>query len=202
MSEKIQGKLQVRMISINNQETITANIELEGRNSFQHLNNYQFGNVEHHDKPCEAIIENGTVIQLFIDGQEIPNIPEPIQQSAGSQQCPTKTIDQYAYQCAYEHKNEDKYSEQVKSVPMLIKTNGLGATVMFLRHGDNTSNKIHNDIEGWFKQAYPELIKQEDELWDKIPKLDSQQTKALTKEAMLFLSGLRRYAEGMDTSET
>lgn len=127
----------------------------------------------------------------------------------------TKTIQglehgraEFAYKCALEGvKMGSEYKAYVKKIPMLIKTNGLGATFAFVfSKGKGDSEKrgnayklIYNQTAEWLKQDEKALIDLKDNynLVEDIIKLPSSQYRAVTIEVLSFFSWLRRFAEGL-----
>lgn len=142
----------------------------------------------------------------------------------------------FAYQCALDGKNistkkqlqeydnqwfkDDKYKSYVKSLPMMIKTNGLGATIAFVfskkakekevnrvRHNPGTEpnpknayDLIYAHINHWLH--LPENVylldgKESLELTLAIVELPSGQYRAVTNEVLALFNWLRRFAEGL-----
>jgi len=128
----------------------------------------------------------------------------------------------FAYQCAEEgkklgEKKSKEYKSYVKKIPMLIKTNGLGATLAFVfskakkkdsSKGDEAYKKIYEQIKQWFadeRNSYSDWFKNEKfknkELAEIICLIDCQQYRAITKETLAFFNWLRRFAEGLIEGE-
>ncbi len=139
----------------------------------------------------------------------------------------------FAYKCAEEgkaiykpdeRKNEnqidgiyykdDKYKSYVKNIPMLIKTNGLGATLAFInskgvkkiKNGKNPGEKenpknaydlVYHQLTEWFKKEENPMSFKVEELVKDLCEMDSQQYRAMTKETLAFFNWLRRFAEGL-----
>lgn len=121
----------------------------------------------------------------------------------------------FAYECAVEgsKQNKDKkvdgaYKSYVKKIPMLIKTNGLGAAFAFIKSKmKNDKDKkefayhlVYMQTAIWFKEhrsyLLPELTN-ENNLVDEIIKLNSNQYRAVTNEVLALFNWLRRFAEGL-----
>ncbi|HHW01218.1 MAG TPA: type III-B CRISPR module-associated protein Cmr5 [Thermoanaerobacterales bacterium] len=116
----------------------------------------------------------------------------------------------FAYKCARAGNQIDKrkeYKQYVKKLPMLIKTNGLGAALAFVRSkiSDKTSESghayklIYDQIAEWLKKDDKKLIdlSGDADLVAAIISLDSSQYRAVTIEVLAFLNWLRRFAEGL-----
>jgi CRISPR-associated protein Cmr5 len=119
----------------------------------------------------------------------------------------------HAWKCAVAARSNsgikyDEYKAYAKSLPMLIKTGGLGATLAFIRSkarkktGENTAyGQIYDDISGYLKAERTYLIDlRNEELVEKIIKLDSSEYRAVTIEVLSYMQWLRRFAEGLSKS--
>jgi CRISPR-associated protein Cmr5 len=100
----------------------------------------------------------------------------------------------------------DEYKSYSKSLPMLIKTSGLGASLAFFRskarkkNGDNTAyGQIYDDISAYFKEEHKRHLidLSQKELMEAVIDLDSAQYRIITIETLAFLQWLRRFAEGL-----
>ena len=117
----------------------------------------------------------------------------------------------FAYQCAEEGRDHKEYKSYVKKLPMLIKTNGLGAALSFYFANGSNGGKIdtskaygliYRQIENWLRKDEKKLINfQQDKLAEEIIKTDSTQYKAVTIEVMAFLSWLRRFADALSKKD-
>lgn len=138
----------------------------------------------------------------------------------------------FAYECANKqavkqaNNQTDKktfaedYKQLVKKVPMLIKTNGLGATFAFLQSksknmGDNEHTQILVDVAAWLKQdikkdlIYKKSEKEQGNDFDKKDKdlaklmvertmgMESPEYRAITIEVLAFLNWLKRFSDGL-----
>ena len=117
----------------------------------------------------------------------------------------------FAYACAENGNGIEKKSEYkayVKKIPMLIKTNGLGATFAFV----NAKSSAETDKAGyayhllyqhtteWLKQEPKGLISERlinDNLVKVLIGLNSHEYRAVTNEVLAFLVWLKRFAEGL-----
>jgi len=112
---------------------------------------------------------------------------------------------EFAYQCAKTASGtsiKEDYKSYVKKMPMLIKTNGLGATLAFVKSkakkGD-AYGTIYQNISAWLvKQG---LIEKNEELLEVIIQKDSPEYRQITIEVLAFLSWLKRFADGLFNKE-
>jgi CRISPR-associated protein Cmr5 len=102
--------------------------------------------------------------------------------------------------------NYDEYKSYAKSIPMMIKTNGLGASLAFIRSkakkktGDNTAyGQIYSDITEYFKQKHKTYLidLSKKELVEAVIDLDSPTYRIVTVETLAFMQWLKRFAEGL-----
>ncbi len=121
----------------------------------------------------------------------------------------------FAYECAKKMEGNKKYAPYVKKLPMMIKTNGLGAAIAFVFAKKNDKNKtnspekkayeaLYNNIKEWLtKKSLVIKIKLEgkEELIEAIVKQESPEYRTLTIETLAFLNWLKRFSEGMAKDE-
>jgi len=110
---------------------------------------------------------------------------------------------EFAYKCAEEGSKIEKkkeYKSYVKKIPMLIKTNGLGATFAFMKAKGGTYQKIYEHTYNWLKSENGNklgIFTGNEDLIAKIITLNSAEYRALTNEVMAFFAWLKRFAEGL-----
>lgn len=127
----------------------------------------------------------------------------------------------YAYECAEDVVKNEKIEFQkkyrngvVKKVPMMIKTNGLGATLAFAKAKGSAQgsdekrawNRVYVQINDWLNNSTnSHLIESNSEgnedLVYKVINLSSNDYRALTIEVLAFFNWLRRFAEGLIAGE-
>ncbi len=122
----------------------------------------------------------------------------------------------FAYECAKEVKEKNiepkEYKAYCKKLPMMIKTNGLGATLAFVRtkaNGKESSRgvKAYSAIEAhfhkWLKESHlsEALIGKPVDMAGEVVQLDSPTYRAVTIELLALLSWMRRFAEGLIEGE-
>lgn len=109
----------------------------------------------------------------------------------------------FAYDCALKGKDIGKeYKSNVKKLPMLIKTNGLGASLAFFFSKGKKDEKsphtlISKQIHEWLKQNNSDLFLNNGDLVNTIIGLDSIKYRLVTNEVMSFLNWLKRFADGL-----
>jgi CRISPR-associated protein Cmr5 len=115
----------------------------------------------------------------------------------------------FAYECANNIQRElkESYKSHVKSFPMLIKTNGLGASLAFLFSKKDKEKEVYKkvgeNIVKWLKEnenyknyGLVEPTNLED-LTKGVIRLNSIEYRALTIEVLAFFNWLKRFAEGL-----
>ncbi|GBE54825.1 CRISPR system Cmr subunit Cmr5 [archaeon BMS3Bbin15] len=120
----------------------------------------------------------------------------------------------FAYDCAKKGSEIEKrkeYKSYVKKIPMLIKTNGLGATFAFIKSKSTSDKKkagyayqlIYNQTKDWLKNDNKRLLNigKDDDLVEKIISLDSVEYRTVTIEVLAFFNWLKRFAEGLIEEE-
>lgn len=110
----------------------------------------------------------------------------------------------FAYRKAKEglskSKDKDMYVSYVKKIPMLIKANGLGQTLAFMKAKGKEYKDIYDQIDEWLCQdqnAHLLADASGDDLTEKIISMDSSVYRQVTTEILAFLNWLRRFAEGI-----
>lgn len=108
----------------------------------------------------------------------------------------------FAYECAEKGSNCEKpkeYKSYVKKIPMMIKTNGLGATFAFIKSKGGTYKLIYDQTTNWLKQDDKKLLdlSNNDDLVKVIIDCESDKYRAVTVEVLAFFNWLRRFAEGL-----
>jgi len=97
------------------------------------------------------------------------------------------------------NQNRNEFKSWSKKVPVLIKTNGLGQTLAFLKA---RSNKLETDImdimlqeiEKWL--VWKGEINAGEDIVKKITEIDSHVYQRWTREIIMLFNWIRRFAEG------
>ena len=104
-------------------------------------------------------------------------------------------------------KTKKEYKSHVKKIPMLIKTNGVGATFAFMLSkggiytyiGEQVLEWLKNDEKGVFNSAHG--LDNFEQLVKEVTQCESPEYRALTNEVIAFFIWLRRFAEGLIEGE-
>lgn len=106
-----------------------------------------------------------------------------------------------------------EYKSYAKKIPMMIKTNGLGATLAFLgskskdKNGRTAYGVLLEHIYDWLKKdtkpLYGDISPVQDsvDLPGYVVRLESPQYRALTIEVLAFINWVKRFADGMIEGE-
>jgi CRISPR-associated protein Cmr5 len=138
-----------------------------------------------------------------------------------------KSLEQQRAKRAYEFAEQGKklsekgkkvdkaYKSYVKKIPMLIKTNGLGATFAFIKAKSKTDQSkkeyayhlIYQQVSEWLKERMPYLQDEngnnlsEQDLVYIIISQNSDIYRQITVEVLAFFSWLKRFSEGLIEGE-
>jgi len=104
--------------------------------------------------------------------------------------------------------NKGDYKSYVRRIPMLIQTNGLGATFAFVKSKSNSKDSdnkakaykvIYDQISEWIRVDEKQIIelKENEDLIEKIIQIPSSTYRALTLEILSLFNWLKRFADGM-----
>lgn len=126
---------------------------------------------------------------------------------------------EFAFLCAKEakdkfKKNASDYKSYAKNIPMMIKTNGLGATLAFIlsKSKDKAENGkyskgqsymlIYEQVKEWLNSDQKKYLlekadEKENELVNKVISLESTPYRAVTIEVLALFNWLRRFADGL-----
>jgi len=95
-------------------------------------------------------------------------------------------------------KNQSKYKAYTRRIPMLIKTNGLGATFAFIKaKGDPPCQLIYEQVGQWLNSYDGQTFGGKQDLVKVLISLPSAEYRATTGEVLALFSWLRRFAEGL-----
>lgn len=121
-----------------------------------------------------------------------------------------KAAFKYAQAGANLSKNTE-YKAYVKKLPMLIKTNGLGAAIAFVfaKGCDRYTPKqndpwglIYMQIEEWLLNEEKQLVSfEKNKFVEALTEQDSTTYRAITREVIVLLIWIRRYADGLISGE-
>jgi CRISPR-associated protein Cmr5 len=99
-----------------------------------------------------------------------------------------------------------EYKSYAKKLPMMIKTNGLGASIAFAKSKGKKGNAwdiLYVQIAQWLQQERTYLLGNftGEDFAEVVISLDSPQYRAVTVETLAYLNWLRRFAEGLIEGE-
>jgi len=129
-----------------------------------------------------------------------------------------KGLEQGRAKFAYEYAEKidkslkEKFKSHVKSFPMLVKTNGLGAALAFLFSKKDKEQGVYKLVGNSIVECLKEDEKYKNYGLDKLTdlqslvegvvKLDLSNYRALTIEILAFFNWLRRFADGLIEGES
>jgi len=91
--------------------------------------------------------------------------------------------------------NKSEYKSWSKKIPVLIKTNGLGQTLAFMKSRDKgETNLMLKQIHEWL--VLKNELKKEDDLIKKITEIDSTVYRRWSREIIALFNWVRRFADG------
>lgn len=108
----------------------------------------------------------------------------------------TKAVDGY-------NAHRAEYAPVVRKVPMMIKTNGLGAALAFMYSKGKVLGTILQHVEAWVQSTdnlKTHLIMKEaagSNFVERIMNLNSQEYRIVTIEVLAFLMWLSRFSDGI-----
>ena len=114
-----------------------------------------------------------------------------------------KTIEQgratYAFKVVQEVSDSLKkeYKSAAKKLPVLIKTNGLGQSLAFIKKRNNSYDKLYEQIGKWLQTEDTKRLVEEGELVEKVIKLDSHAYRQVTVETLALLNWMRRFVDSL-----
>ena len=94
-------------------------------------------------------------------------------------------------------KLKENYKSAAKKLPVLIKTNGLGQTLAFLKSKGGAHDKLYEHIGSWLQTEDTKQLVEEGELVEQIINLESQTYRQVTVETLALLNWLRRFVDGL-----
>ncbi len=90
---------------------------------------------------------------------------------------------------------KDEYKSWSKKIPVLIKTNGLGQTLAFMKSRDKEeTNLMLGQIHTWL--AKKKELGNGDDLIRKITEIDSSTYRRWSREIIALFNWVRRFADG------
>ena len=105
----------------------------------------------------------------------------------------------HAYIKAKGARAKDKFASYAKKLPMMIKSNGLGAAMAFAKSKVDWK-EVYQAVDDWIREDPKSIVSldENESISDKLVQIDSSVYRALTIEVLSYLSWLRRFAEGFN----
>ena len=89
------------------------------------------------------------------------------------------------------------YKTAAKKLPVLIKTNGLGQSLAFIKKRNDGSDKLYDQIGHWFQTKAALRLVQSGELVEQVIKLQSPEYRQVTVETLALLNWIRRFVDSL-----
>ena len=88
-----------------------------------------------------------------------------------------------------------KYKSAAKKLPVLIKTNGLGQSLAFIKKRNDGYDKLYKQIGIWLQNTN-QLVPTK-ELVEQVIQLQSPDYRQVTVETLALLNWIRRFVDGL-----
>lgn len=95
------------------------------------------------------------------------------------------------------------YKSAAKKLPVLIKTNGLGQTLAFMKSkggkkgAKNGHDELYDQIGNWLQTRDAEKLDPQGELVEQVIQLESPAYRQVTAETLALLNWIRRFVDGL-----
>lgn len=99
-------------------------------------------------------------------------------------------------------KYAQEYKSYTKKIPMLIKNNGLGATLAYINSKAKDNNPytiIHRQTQKWLEQQG--YLLKDGELVEQVIEMESPQYHAVTIETLALFTWMKRFVDGLIEGE-
>ena len=90
-----------------------------------------------------------------------------------------------------------KYKTAAKKIPVLIKTNGLGQSLAFIKKRNDGYDKLYEQIGNWIQTEDAKQLVPSGELVKKVIQLQSPVYRQVTIETLALLNWIRRFVDGL-----
>lgn len=102
----------------------------------------------------------------------------------------------------FESKTQKEYKAYCRKIPMMIKTNGIGNTLAFMKSkGNKAYDLLYEQIHNWFKNHRTYILNPHNDLVHDVIKQESQTYRAVTLEVLSLFNWLKRFADGLIEGE-
>lgn len=106
----------------------------------------------------------------------------------------------YAFE-AVKNISDDKlkkeYKSAAKKLPVLIKTNGLGQSLAFIKKRNNGYDKLYEQVGNWLQTEDTKQLVSTGELVEQVIQLKSPDYRQVTVETLALLNWIRRFVDGL-----
>ena len=96
-------------------------------------------------------------------------------------------------------KLKKEYKSAAKKLPVLIKMNGLGQSLAFIKQRNNGYDKLYEQIGNWLQTEDTKQLVSTGELVEQVIQLESPGYRQITVEALALLNWIRRFVDGLMT---
>ena len=90
-----------------------------------------------------------------------------------------------------------KYKSAAKKFPVLIKTNGLGQSLAFIKQRNDGYDKLYEQVGTWLQTEDAKGLVPPGELVEQVIQLPSPAYRQVTVETLALLNWLRRFVDGL-----
>ena len=92
---------------------------------------------------------------------------------------------------------QKEYKSVAKKLPVLIKTNGLGQSLAFIKKRNNSSDKLYEQIGKWLQNEDTKQLVPKGELVEQVIRLESSVYRQVTVETLALLNWIRRFVDSL-----
>jgi len=96
---------------------------------------------------------------------------------------------------------QDEYKSYSKKFPMMVKTNGLGAALAFIKSKQKKAyDRIYDDLSVWLQKDHKRIVEfpEKGDLLEIVVKMDSSSGyRALSNEVLAYMNWHRRFTEAL-----
>lgn len=92
---------------------------------------------------------------------------------------------------------KESYKPAAKKLPVLIKTNGLGQTLAFIKERNQGYDKLYDQIGNWLQTEDAKRLVPQGELVEQVIQLQSPVYRQVTVETLALLNWIRRFVDGL-----
>ena len=90
-----------------------------------------------------------------------------------------------------------EYKTAAKKLPVLIKTNGLGQSLAFIKKRNNGYDRLYEQIGNWLQTKDTKQLVSTGELVEQVIELESPVYRQVTVETLALLNWIRRFVDGL-----